>query len=1397
MSTEPKWLHPSVTSKIIDNAVVVLTASGLSNMFVALEAEKGMPNQATYISSTSQYIFLLGDPNYSKWGQSGMNAINWLRAGGGIWLIRVVPDDETFASLSLGIGYQEEAKYTNDEEEYVSETMTADQITLWNASIATANTEKIAKGSSSGKTLVLPNFYAGVTSGSLVSSVNSKLGLMTADAIKVYNNSNGSSLEALGVKKETTILFGLRATGSVKTEAFAANAYINSTSLFGKKYVSIFAKIVTTTSTAVPSAIAAVSYSSVNAAVKALFAAGKTLAIDAQLNTDGTIFAFKEYDTFATATASTTVVPSTLVSTVYASEAEAITGLENNFAANSDEYPADIDPDQFSVTGVTLTAGGLISEYSYDGVATATSNTASFSDNFIYIPFSGSFVVPVTAARIASAAYDFVNTNFRSFGNKSYAALSDSTALVSPYIGTTLDSVYDGVSSTVLTIVSNTVAGIEVDGVIRVEAYSSEAVWNWCYEPFFYGTATPATSSDLDGLSAMTEQEKTEWNILYPLKKVSLGNIPSTGSYNKVKLFYVTNASSGATIYSTSITKNGKEIFNSTKAASREEASLNGALADDGTKLSSQLTAFKALFKTTASFQQELLASTSGLRSFLVAANHLAPICSVVVGEEDASGNVSVTLTVKASSISSYAVSKINSDLASIIISSGSLISHLDTAQVAALQQQASTLIGTDALYSSIGDLSSTMPSIVLSLPKTAALAMVLTQSDGEGDVTLTNTAAGNYDIELLACSWAVAFTETANSKLLLKFAVSFLSTEDSNTLMGLNDSTNLMTFAKSAVGEYVEESLYAVQYEDSSYQPNASYIENVYRSIGLVTTPYTDRDSDNIVHSEVKTDYKSGYIVTETRDSISSMDKASMRLSNTRFVEFLRFLPKGSGPFYNNLAVAVSYESSYDDTYPDWSMLTVEVIELYNKSEIVRETFNVALDPDAISGSKTSLYIEDVINRYSSYVTVVSNYDNIVNFIETKLAITNETGESIVDEDGNTVVPSVDKVVKYIFNQITLAELNAAIFGDDYATSSIGAYAYTDVMSAIGYDASLCHLDTSLTDTTGEAIYQEPFVSKFYFSTLASGTSCYMNGGSRGNGWGYETLDDNDEVSATSTLEQALIAAYNGTTDPLIANVLFCEFDVILDANYPVLVKTAMSELASLTRNDCVTILDMNLDCANATQAIAKRKEQMQYNTYYTTIFSQSIKIDDEWTGKPVLVTPTWFLATKIPQNDAAYTEAQNFVGPRRGIISGYRELSWVPTEPEKTELYKNQLNYIEQDNISTQFATENTSQKVTSPLSMLRAVRSVLKLKRQMEKAARLYKMEWATTDTYSLLQTDLNNIAQNKVLAGGYEYISPVVSASTYDRQQKICRVKVDLAFVETIERFVFEFVVNRAS
>ena len=84
MSTEMKYIHPHSESRIIDNAVLTVSASGLSNKFIALEAEKGMPNEATYISSPSEYTFNFGEPNFNKYGQSGLNAIQWLRPGGGL-----------------------------------------------------------------------------------------------------------------------------------------------------------------------------------------------------------------------------------------------------------------------------------------------------------------------------------------------------------------------------------------------------------------------------------------------------------------------------------------------------------------------------------------------------------------------------------------------------------------------------------------------------------------------------------------------------------------------------------------------------------------------------------------------------------------------------------------------------------------------------------------------------------------------------------------------------------------------------------------------------------------------------------------------------------------------------------------------------------------------------------------------------------------------------------------------------------------------------------------------------------------------------------------------------------------------------------------------------------------
>jgi len=1369
MSTEPKYLHPSVTSKIIDTSSVVLTAAGLNNMFVALEAEKGAPNEAMYISSASQFIFTLGEPNFAKWGQAGMNAMNWLRAGGGLWVIRVVPDDETFASLSLGIGYNDAETYTNDEEEYKNLTLTSDQVKLWNLDVAAEDdNRKFVRGLSTGTTIPVEKFYAGKTdkeTGAIL-SVESKLGTMTKDAISLYNRGNGLSddneaaMEALAVKKEVTVDFGMSYADNLL--ANGAKAHLRGEQKYDTFSVGKYARMTIA------------DYNPTNQTDTGIIR--HFPGEGAHASAYEAFFTAADYQSFLILVDQTPDIIGWDVST-------------NN--------------DTFTVNYILQASSGFDAAYE-----TAPEDTAVVvGSNILSVPKYVKAVYAVTEDRdYASIAEDinaaftataigdvYAETSGGSVGiqDGNNQGLTAGSSAISQEdlnkLGTMDPSLYGPCYEKTFEDASYAFKNLGlINQNLKLTVMNSEAEWHYCYE-VFYEDGTPYKTA------AMTKNYIRYYNYNAPsyaqIREIEETDVPSTGIYERVKTYNVNYASNGEPVYGFYMTNDDIEIFNETKSEDRKPVTANGELTND-TVLESMVKNTETIFNETATISFNAKGNGADFNKAVRALSYLAPLFKFESSESEKEGFKKIKASLKATDTfadvqirnlgQKYRESIIDEETKGFAASS----TDADLQAIGLYSSEEGNALNTDAEFVIEG----------IEVPEVFAK---LIENAANQDVIIP-TGENNYAVPVWNIAPAISATSSGDSYN-LTIKLSFYSTANGATLISLDDTTELISFKAISISEYVKNQNYQVTYEDSGFVPNSAYIENTYKAIGFCATAFTDRSKDNIAHEgATPADFKRGYVVDENRVNIQTVDAADMRLSSTRFVEFARFLPKGSGPWYNRLAVSLTYENAYNNTYPDWSMFTLSVIEKSNTSEIVRESFDVALDPDAISGTKESLFIEDVVNRYSSYLTCVANYDNLQNFIDTKLKITDANGDAVKDEDGNEIVPNTDKVIKYIFNQITLDELNAATFGDNYKETDFVDVAYTDLMSAIGYDAQLCHLDTSLTDSTGEVIYNDPFVSEFYYNTVDSNAVFYLAGGSRGNGWGYETIDpETDEIITNSTLTQALTRAYNGTTDPIVTNTQTCVFDVMLDANYDITVKNAMSDLAALTRGDCVTILDMNHDCANASQAVAKRKDQMQYNTYFTSIFSQTLGINDEWTGKPVRVTPTFFLATKIPQNDAAYTEIYNFVGPRRGTIAGFRDVSWLPTEPEKTELYKNQINYIEQDTQATMFATENTSQKITSPLSMIHAVRSLLKLKRQMEQEARNYRMEFSTDDIRGHLQEALNNIANNKVLAGGYEYISPVVSASAYDRQQKICRVKVDLAFIDIMERFVFEFVVNRAS
>lgn len=270
---------------------------------------------------------------------------------------------------------------------------------------------------------------------------------------------------------------------------------------------------------------------------------------------------------------------------------------------------------------------------------------------------------------------------------------------------------------------------------------------------------------------------------------------------------------------------------------------------------------------------------------------------------------------------------------------------------------------------------------------------------------------------------------------------------------------------------------------------------------------------------------------------------------------------------------------------------------------------------------------------------------------------------------------------------------------------------------------------------------------------------------------------------------------ASESTEIKTILDTLYTEVDVVLDANYGDTIRAGIIALAK-SRQDHMCFIDFGSGIASATDSTAKRGTSVYAeSTELVSYWTQYFKVTDANVGKQIQVSPTYFLASLIPSNDNLYGIQKNFVGPRRGIVTGFDTLGWNPTETEKTELYKNQINYCERDVNSVIFATQLTSKKQSTPLSDIDNARAIFRMKRRAIKIARSFRMEDDTNFVYGQLETAIRNDLSEFTQNGALQSLGVTVYASAYDKQQKIARVKIDVVFTGTIERIIITFNVNR--
>lgn len=276
------------------------------------------------------------------------------------------------------------------------------------------------------------------------------------------------------------------------------------------------------------------------------------------------------------------------------------------------------------------------------------------------------------------------------------------------------------------------------------------------------------------------------------------------------------------------------------------------------------------------------------------------------------------------------------------------------------------------------------------------------------------------------------------------------------------------------------------------------------------------------------------------------------------------------------------------------------------------------------------------------------------------------------------------------------------------------------------------------------------------------------------------------------STKDQLLIKAYNGSINEDILLKKFWPIDVILDANYNDYVKAACNELASVIRRDCIFISDLGFT-ANPQQAIDKRTD-LGFSNFYTSVFSQDMSVADEYSGREIKVTIPYFIATKIPNTDISHGVHWPFVGPRRGVISGFKNLSWNPNDPWQERLYKKQINYVKQDPKRSMLYGQLTSQTVNSALSDISHVRALLVIQREVEDMMEDYIFEFIDKQTLDTMNYNLSQYLKKWLDNRCCESIKGSVYSSAYDKKQKIARVRIEILFTAILERIIINLVVK---
>jgi hypothetical protein len=228
-------------------------------------------------------------------------------------------------------------------------------------------------------------------------------------------------------------------------------------------------------------------------------------------------------------------------------------------------------------------------------------------------------------------------------------------------------------------------------------------------------------------------------------------------------------------------------------------------------------------------------------------------------------------------------------------------------------------------------------------------------------------------------------------------------------------------------------------------------------------------------------------------------------------------------------------------------------------------------------------------------------------------------------------------------------------------------------------------------------------------------------------------------------------------------------EIDILLDPDYPTVLKRSLDDICMNVRKDCFTLLNIPvakmINVTTAKQVARPYTTMADYvnlelniNSSYSAIYGQYFEIFDSYNEKFRWVPATGYVGAVIARVDFQYDPWWAPAGLNRGIISGINRVAVNPNKAQRDVLYYNRINAI--PNLVGQGVViygQKTLQAKPSAFDRINVRRLFLHMERSIDKLARYFLFEFNDDITRSRFRGLVNGfLAEIKARRGVTDYL-----------------------------------------